>query len=65
MLQLNTKGLSTNKISVNEQLGYKNKAFIIVPHESHCTTADKLVIPNFSLAGSVMSRIHGLATFVH
>ena len=29
------------------------------------TTADKLVIPNFSQAGSVLSRNHGLATFVH
>jgi len=28
-------------------------------------TEDKLVIPYFSLAGSVLSRNHGLATFVH
>jgi len=33
--------------------------------ETHSTTADKLVIPNFSLAGSILSRNHGLATFVH
>ena len=33
--------------------------------ETHCTTADKLVIPNFSLAGSILSRNHSLATFVH
>jgi len=26
---------------------------------------DKLVIPNFSLARSVLSRNHGLVTFVH
>ena len=26
---------------------------------------DKLLIPNFALAGSVLSRNHGLATFVH
>ena len=64
-LQLNTEGLTANKISVIEQLAYKNKAFIIVLQETHCTTADKLVIPNFSLAGSVLSRNHGLATFVH
>jgi len=30
ILQLNTKGLTTNKVSVIEQLAYKNKAFIIV-----------------------------------
>ena len=62
---MNTEGLTADKISVIEQLAYKNKAFIIVLRETHCTTADKLVIPNFSLAGSVQSRNHGLATFVH
>jgi len=62
---LNTEGLTENKISVIEQLAYKNKAFIISLQETHCTTADKLVIPNFSLAGSILSRKHGLATFVH
>ena len=65
VLQLNTGGLIANKISVIERLIYKNKAFIIVLQETHCTTADKLVIPNFSLVGSVLSRNHGLATFVY
>jgi len=65
ILQLTTEGLTENKISVIEQLAYKNKAFIIVLQETHCTTADKLVIPSFSLAGSVLSRNHGLAMFVH
>ena len=32
---------------------------------THCTTTDKLVIPNSSLAGSVLSRNHGVSTFVH
>jgi len=53
MLQLNTEGLTANKISVIEQLAYKNKAFNIVLQETHCTTVDRLVIPNFSLAGPV------------
>ena len=65
ILQLNTERLTAEKISVIEQLAYKNKAFIIVLQETHCTTADKLVIPNLSLARSVLSRDHGLATFVH
>jgi len=52
VLQLNTEGLTASKISIIEQLAYKNKAFIIILQETHCTTADKLVIPNFSLAGS-------------
>jgi len=65
IFHLNTEGLTADKISVIEQLAYKNKAFIIVLQETHCTTADKLVIPNFSLAGSILSRNHGLATLVH
>jgi len=65
ILQLNTEGLTADKISVIEQLTYKNKAFIIVLQETHCTTADKLVISNFSLGVSVLSRNHGLAIFVH
>jgi len=35
------------------------------PQETHCATAYKLAIPNFLLVGSVLSRKHGLATFVH
>jgi len=46
-LRLNTDGLTENNTSIIEQLAYKNKAFIIVLQETHCTTADKLVIPNF------------------
>jgi len=65
ILQLITEGLTDNKISVTEQLAYKNKAFISVLQATHCITADKLVIPNFSLAGSILSRNHGLATFIH
>jgi len=55
-------GFTDNKISVIEQLDYTSKASIIVLQETHCITADKLVIPNFSLAGSILSRNHGLAT---
>ena len=35
ILQLNTEGLTTNKISNVEQLAYKNKAFIIVLQETN------------------------------
>jgi len=55
ILQLHIEGLTDYKISVIEQLAYKNKAFIIVLQETYCITADKLVIPNF----------YGLATFVY
>jgi len=64
-MQLNTDGITTNKISVIEQLAYKNKELVIVLQETRCTTADKLVVSNFSLARSVLSRKHGLATFVY
>ena len=56
ILQLNTEGLTADEISVIEQLANKYKVFIIVLQETHCTTADKLVIPNISLAGSFLSR---------
>jgi len=56
ILQLNTEGITADKISVIEQLAYKSKAFIIVLQETHCKTADKLVIPNFSLAGSIFEQ---------
>jgi len=48
ILQLKTEGLTAGKISVIEQQAYKNNAFIIVLQETHCTTADKLVIPGQS-----------------
>jgi len=56
--------LTASKISVIEQLAKVFKAFIIVVQETHCTAADKLVIPNISLTGSVLSRSHGFGTFV-
>ena len=65
ILQLNVEGLSTSKINVIEQLAYKNKALVILLQETHCPSRDKLVIPNYILAGHNPSRKHGLATFVH
>ena len=61
-LQLNIEGLTADKIFVIEQLADKNKDFIIVLQGTHCTTADKPVIPNFSVAGSVLSGHSGIAT---
>ena len=65
ILQMNIEWLTVSKISVIEQLASPIKALVPVLQETHCTTADKLAIPIFSLAGSVLSRKHGLATFVH
>jgi len=65
ILQLNTERLTANKISNIKQLAYKYKALVIILQETNCTTTDKLVIPNFSLSGSVLSRKHGFTAFVH
>ena len=65
ILQMNTEGLTANKISVIEQLPTTTRHSSFVIQETHYATEDKLVIPNFSLAGSVLSRKHALATFVH
>ena len=43
----------------------QSKALVILLQKTHCTDAEKLVLPNYQLAGSSLSRKHGLATFVH
>jgi len=60
VLQLNIEGLSASKIWV-----IKQKALIILFQKNHCTNVDRLMIPNFTLAGSTLSKKHGLATFIH
>ena len=65
VLQLNTEGTTASKISMVENLAHKTKALVIHLQETHCTCVDKLVIPNFALAGSIPSRKHSLAPFVH
>ena len=50
-----TPGLTANKMNVLH----------FAVQMTHCTGADKLTIPGFALAGSSLSRKHGLATFVH
>ena len=65
ILQLNIEGLTANKICVVSQLVIRHKVLVLLLQETHCINADRLVMPNFTLAGSVSSRKHGLATFVH
>jgi len=71
ILQLNTENLTVSRISIIEQLACKNKAVVIILQGTHCTTADKLVTPNFSLWISpeeearpchVCSRVDGMDT---
>ena len=64
-LQLNIGSVTANKMCVLSQLATKYNVLVILLQKTHCINADRFVIPNFSLAGSVLSRKHGLATFVH
>ena len=63
--QLNIEGLTATKMNVLHHLAVQHEALVILLQETHCTCADKLTIPGFALAGSSLSRKHGLATFVH
>ena len=42
----------------------QSEALVILLQETHCTDTEKLVLPNYQLARSSLSRKHGLATFV-
>ena len=65
ILQLNIEGLTASKMNVFHHLAMQSEALIILLQETHCTDAEKLVLPNYQLAGSSLSRKHGLAMFVH
>ena len=65
ILQLKTDGLIARKISFIEQIAYKNKALVIVLQETRCTTVDKLVVLNSTLAESVLCRTPILVTCVY
>ena len=65
ILQLNIEGLTASKMNVLHHLATQLEAFVILLQETHCTSAEKLVLSNYQLAGFSLSRKHGLATFVH
>ena len=52
-------------MNVLHHLAMQSETLVILLQETHCTDAEKLVLPNYQLAGSSLSRKHGLATFVH
>ena len=52
-------------MNIFHHLALQSEALVILLQETHCTDAEKLVLPNYQLAGSSLSRKHGLATFVH
>ena len=65
ILQLNIEGINASKMNVLHHLAMQSDALLILLLETHCTDAEKLVLPNYQLAGSSLSRKHGLTTFVH
>ena len=65
ILQLNIEGLTASKMNAFLHLAVQYKTLAILLRETHCTCADKLTIPGFTLAGSSLSRKHGLTTFFH
>ena len=65
ILQLNIEGLTASKMNVLHHLAMQSEALVILLQETHCTDPEKLVLPNYQLAASSLSRKHGLATFVH
>ena len=65
ILQLNIEGLTASKMNVLHHLVMQSEAIVILLQETHCTDAEKLVLPNYQLVGSSLSRKHGLDTFVH
>ena len=65
IVQLNIEGLTASKMNILHHLATQLEAFVILLQETHCISAEKLVLSNYQLAGFSLSRKHGLATFVH
>ena len=65
IFQLNIEDLNASKMNVFHHLALQSEALVILLQEIHCIDAEKLVLPNYQLAGSSLSRKYGLATFVH
>ena len=64
VLQLNAEGLTNAKLEVIHQLADSNQVAVVLLKETHRTTDDNLKLPEFLLAGSILSKHHGMATFV-
>ena len=65
ILQLNIEGLTASKMNVLHHLAMQSEALVILLQETHCTDAEKLVLPYYQLAGSSFSRKSSLARLVH
>ena len=47
ILQLNIEGLTASKMNVLHHLAMQSEALVILLQETHCTNAEKLVLPNY------------------
>ena len=63
--QLNNEGPTASKMNVLHYLALQFEALVILLQDTHCTNAEKLVLPGYQLARSFLSRKHGLAMFVN
>ena len=61
LLQLIIKGLTASKMNAFHYLALQFEALIILLQETHYTNAKKLVLPDYQLAWSSLSRKLGLA----
>lgn len=62
ILQLNVEGLT--KLDIILHLAHSHKVASILLQETHCGEEDILKLPGFDLAGSILSKQHGIATLV-
>ena len=65
ILEKSIEGLTASKMNVLHYLAVQSEALVILLQETHCIDVEKFVLPNYQLAGSSLSRKHGLATFFH
>ena len=64
VFQLNVEGLTNAKLEIIRHLADSHKVAAVLLQETHCMAEDTLKLPGFHLAGSILSRHHGIATFV-
>ena len=55
ILQLNIEGITASKMNVLHHIAIQSEALVILLQETHCTDAEKLVLPNYQLAGSSLN----------
>ena len=65
IFQLNIEGLTASKMNVLYYLAAQRETLVIRLQDTHCTSAQRLLLPDYQLAGFSFSRNHGLAMFVH